>query len=256
MTEKSRLFFVLFFMLTILPTMAQHKFTLCGDTVISVQIKEDNCYLDWKPNIDEREMVYPPEAWIEFTPLRNDLQILLERKKQRTKTTTMDSLSILHLDSLIREIGVSRLATSADLGITEEMLNKCLKSRLLRKSMRKDSRVRLTLYRKDQINLDSLDQWLTTQYQRYMDTNRVSIICDRFFSIRIEIRLKHHDNIYASIWRYHPEESYYFKSGNRFNLNIYRHLCALMPKTFDFSYKDFQERLIIAYFFYLVTKPL
>lgn len=60
-------------------------------------------------------------------------QILLERKARRTKSTEMDSTTWLQLDSLMAEIGVSRPATAADLGITEKIFKKVLSERKLKR---------------------------------------------------------------------------------------------------------------------------
>ena len=229
----------------------QHTITLRGDTVTSVTIKEDNSYCDrgsdhkWPP-----EMVYPPEAWVGYMAWDGNHRILLERKAKRTKSTEMDSTTWLHLDSLIAEIGVSRPASAADLGITEKVFKKVLSERKLKRWFYRHYYLSID----EAASLEDFDQWLMKQYEEYQDTNSIFIITDAFIHVNIEITLRHGETKYVSMWRYSPEYPISFNGRDYFNLNLYRHLCALMPKTFDYSYEDFQRRLIISYLEYLVNK--
>lgn len=230
---------------------AQHIITLRGDTVTSVTIKEDNSYCDrgraykWPP-----EMVYPPSAWVGYMAWDGNHRILLERKARRTKSTEMDSVTWLQLDSLMAEIGVSRPATAADLCITEKVFKKVLSER----------KVKRWLYRHyymcvdEAVSLKGFDQWLMKQYKEYNDTNSIFIITDAFIHINIEITLRHGKTKYVSMWRHSPEDPISFNGRDYFNLNLYRHLCALMPKTFDYSYEDFQRQLIYSYLESVVNK--
>lgn len=233
------------------PAVAQHTITLRGDTVTSVTIKEDNSYCDrgsdhkWPP-----EMVYPPEAWVGYMAWDGNHRILLERKAKRTKSTEMDSTTWLHLDSLIAEIGVSRPASAADLGITEKVFKKVLSERKLKRWFYRHYYLSID----EAASLEDFDQWLMKQYEEYQDTNSIFIITDAFIHVNIEITLRHGETKYVSMWRHSPEYPISFNGRDYFNLNLYRHLCALMPKTFDYSYEDFQRRLIISYLEYLVNK--
>ena len=83
-----------------LPTEGQPTMTFRGEKVSSVKIAERNNYFDRA----DHEMVYPPEAWVEYSMFWDNSKILLERKAQRTKTTPIDSSAWLHLDSLLAEI--------------------------------------------------------------------------------------------------------------------------------------------------------
>lgn len=250
--RRNILLFILVCMATLATkAVAQHTITFCGDTVTSVRISENNGYLECKPYIEDREMVFPPEAWIDYMTWKDGRQILLERKAKRTKTTAIDSNTWLHLDSLMAEIGICRPTTAANLSITEQTLHKYITRRSIRK--RYGHAYLFDLY-KDQVTLENFDQWLTTQYETHKDTNTILIRTDDPFSIRIDITLKNNKHRFVSIWRYGSELPYYLDGRDNFNLNIYRHLCALMPKTFDFSYEDVQKRLIIAYFDYLINK--
>lgn len=230
-----RLLAILVYIVTSLSVAAQHTITLRGDKVTSVTIKEDNSYCDRSKR--PPEMVYPPSAWVEYMAWDGKHQILLERNARCTKSTEMDSATWLQLDSLMAEIGVSRPATAADLGITEKVFKKVLSERKVVAA-----------------SLEDFDQWLVKQYEEHKDTNSILIITDAFIHINIEITLCHGKTKYVSMWRYRPEYPISFNGRDYFNLNLYRHLCALMPKTFDYSYEDFQRRLIISYLEYLVNK--
>ncbi len=208
-----------------------------------IKIEEDNSYLDW----NDREMVYPPSAWIEFFPMWDNRQILLARKAKRTKTTTMDSTTRLHLDSLLIELSVSRPASAADLGITEEMIRKYVKDRDVRKSWSRNSRENIS-HLVETGGLAKFDRWLNKLYEENKDC--VLIVTDDFGFIKINIDAK----TVISFWRYNPDRPYDLP-GSHFNLHIYRHLCALLPKTFDYSYETFQKRLIYNYFELLVYDP-
>lgn len=248
---KHGLFIVLICFAISTPTAAQHTITLRGDTVTSVTIKEDNSYCDrgkgytWPP-----EMVYPPSAWVGYMAWDGKHQILLERKARRTKSTEMDSATWLHLDSLMAEIGVSRPATAADLGITEKVFKKVLSERKLKRWFYRHYYLSID----EAASLEDFDKWLMKQYEEYQDTNSILIITDAFIHINIEITLRHGETKYVSMWRHSPEYPISFNGRDYFNLNLYRHLCALMPKTFDYSYEDFKRRLIISYLEYLVNK--
>lgn len=230
-----RLLAILVYIVTSLSAAAQHTITLRGDTVTSVTIKEDNSYCDRSKR--PPEMVYPPSAWVGYMAWDGKHQILLERNARCTKSTEMDSATWLQLDSLMAEIGVSRPATAADLGITEKVFKKVLSERKVVAA-----------------SLEDFDQWLVKQYEEHKDTNSIFIITDAFIHINIEITLYHGKTKYVSMWRYSPEYPISFNGRDYFNLNLYRHLCALMPKTFDYSYEDFQRRLIFSYLEYLVNK--
>lgn len=230
-----RLLAILVYIVTSLSAAAQHTITLRGDTVTSVTIKEDNSYCDRSKR--PPEMVYPPSAWVGYMAWDGKHQILLERNARCTKSSEMDSATWLQLDSLMAEIGVSRPATAADLGITEKVFKKVLSERKVVAA-----------------SLEDFDQWLVKQYEEHKDTNRFFIITDAFIHINIEITLCHGKTKYVSMWRYSPEYPISFNGRDYFNLNLYRHLCALMPKTFDYSYEDFQRRLIFSYLEYLVNK--
>lgn len=230
-----RLLAILVYIVTSLSAAAQHTITLRGDKVTSVTIKEDNSYCDRSKR--PPEMVYPPSAWVRYMAWDGKHQILLERNARCTKSTEMDSATWLQLDSLMAEIGVSRPATAADLGITEKVFKKILSERKVVAA-----------------SLEDFDQWLVKQYEEHKDTNRIFIIRDAFIHINIEITLCHDKTKYVNMWRYSPEYPISFNGRDYFNLNLYRHLCALMPKTFDYSYEDFQRRLIISYLEYLVNK--
>ena len=230
-----RLLAILVYIVTSLSAAAQHTITLRGDKVTSVTIKEDNSYCDRSKR--PPEMVYPPSAWVGYMAWDGKHQILLERNARCTKSTEMDSATWLQLDSLMAEIGVSRPATASDLGITEKVFKKVLSERKVVAA-----------------SLEGFDQWLVKQYEEHKDTNSIFIITDAFIHINIEITLCHGKTKYVSMWRYSPEYPISFNGRDYFNLNLYRHLCALMPKTFDYSYEDFQRRLIISYLEYLVNK--
>lgn len=230
-----RLLAILVYIVTSLSAAAQHTITLRGDTVTSVTIKEDNSYCDRSKR--PPEMVYPPSTWVGYMAWDGKHQILLERNARCTKSTEMDSATWLQLDSLMAEIGVSRPATAADLGITEKVFKKVLSERKVVAA-----------------SLEDFDQWLVKQYEEHKDTNSFFIITDAFIHINIEITLYHGKTKYVSMWRYSPEYPISFNGRDYFNLNLYRHLCALMPKTFDYSYEDFQRRLIFSYLEYLVNK--
>lgn len=230
-----RLLAILVYIVTSLSAAAQHTITLRGDTVTSVTIKENNSYCDRSKR--PPEMVYPPSAWVGYMAWDGKHQILLERNARCTKSTEMDSATWLQLDSLMAEIGVSRPATAADLGITEKVFKKVLSERKVVAA-----------------SLEDFDQWLVKQYEEHKDTNSIFIITDAFIHINIEITLCHGKTKYVSMWRYSPEYPISFNGRDYFNLNLYRHLCALMPKTFDYSYEDFQRRLIFSYLEYLVNK--
>ena len=246
MTTRKTLF-ILLCLTAWLPTEAQHPLTFRGDTVHWIKIAEDNSYMDWDPNPDRREMVYPPEAWIEYLPLWNKQQ-LLKRNSRRTKTTEIDITAWVHLDSLMAEIGMCRLATAADLGITERMLKKTLRSRAAKK--------RFKYLEMDCIRefntLEEFDRWLARQYEENKDTNCCSYMTHNFGFINVEIGINYKKTTNVCIWRYYPAMPYQLNGLNHYNLNIYRHLCALMPKTFNFSYEDFQKNLIMVFFEYLV----
>lgn len=220
------------------PSTAQHTTTLMGDTVECIRIVESNSYLDHK----DHETVYPPEARIEFL-LPEKRQILLERKASRTKTTAIENATLTHLDSLMTEIHKSRPATAAELGITDKMLKNTLHDKAVREIVRRYFYDDLL----ERVSVEHFDRWLASQYEEYKDTNTTLIIADYFFEIHVEIVLKNHNKTYIIYRRFSPELPYLFNAHNRFNLNTYRHLCALMPKTFDFSYRDFQKQLIITY---------
>lgn len=210
------------------PAVAQHTITFHGDTVIGVRIEEDNSYCDRSgPYTFYPEMVYPPEAWIEYMAWNGKLQILLKRNAQRTKTTEMNSTTWLHLDSLMAEIGINRLVTAADLGITEKMFNKIARGRA---------------------TYEEFNKWLAKKYEEYEDENIYTILTDAFGIIRIEIMLQGGTKKIVSLWKDHPDMPIDFGKRQFFNLHFYRHLCALMPETFDFSYEDFLRRLIIYYY--------
>jgi hypothetical protein len=221
--------------------MGQHILTYRGDTVRFITISEDNSYCD---RLDNHEMVYLPSAWITYDYVYRNEQRLLERKSRRTKTTPTDSTSLLLMDSLIAELSVCRMATAADLGITEKMIHKTMSSREKRRLFGSN----YYKYDRNRYYLKDFDRWLAKLYKNYCDTNCVTIITERYFQIKIQIELRNFKQKHISFWRYHPEDPIYVNSRNFFNLNIYRYLCALMPKTFDFSYEDFQKRLIFAYF--------
>ena len=229
-----------------LPTTAQHMLTFRGDTVQWIRIKEDNRYMDWNPNPDRREMVYPPEAWIEYMPLWNK-QHLLKRNSHRTKTTEIDSTAWVHLDSLMAEIGMCRPATAADLGITERMLKKTLRSWAAKKMFKYWERYCIHKFN----TLEEFDRWLVKQYEENKDTNCFSYMTHNFGFINIEIGINYKKTINVCIWRYYLAMPYQLDVLNRYNLNIYRHLCVLMPKTFNFSYEDFQKNIIMVFFEYL-----
>ena len=210
------------------PAMAQHTITLLGDTVIGVRIEEDNSYCDRSgPYTFYPEMVYPPEAWIEYMAWDGKLQILLERNAQRTKTTEMDSTTWLHLDSLMAEIGINRLTTAADLGITEKMFYSIAGG---------------------MASYEGFNKWLAKKYEEYKDENTYTLMTDAFGIIRIEIMLKGGTKKIVSLWTDFPNMPIDFGERQFFNLHFYRHLCALMPETFDFSYEDFLRRLIFYYY--------
>lgn len=230
-----RLLAILVYIVTSLSAAAQHTITLRGDKVTSVTIKEDNSYCDRSKR--PPEMVYPPSAWVGYMAWDGKHQILLERNARCTKSTEMDSATWLQLDSLMAEIGVSRPATAADLGITEKVFKKVLSERKVVAA-----------------SLEDFDQWLVKQYEEHKDTNSIIIRTDAFIHINIEITLCHGKTKYVSMWRYSPEYPISFNGRNYFNLNLYRHLCALMPKTFDYCYEDFQRRLIYSYLEYVVNK--
>lgn len=231
---------------TWLPVTAQHTIRFHGDTVFSIKIAESNSYLEWKTMGDFHETVYPPEAWIEYSPTWNE-QKLLKRNSQRTKTTRIDISAWSHLDSLLSEIGVSRLATAADIGITEQMLKKALHSWTAIKRYKRWERACI----QDFNTIEKFDRWLVKEYEENKDTNVFSIMTDTYGFINVEITISPKKKTNVSIWRHYPDKPYHLDGRNRFNLNIYRHLCALMPKTFDFSYEDFQKKLIMAFFEYL-----
>ena len=243
-----RLLAILVYIVTSLSAAAQHTITLRGDTVTSVTIKEDNSYCDRSKR--PPEMVYPPSAWVGYMAWDGKHQILLERNARCTKSTEMDSATWLQLDSLMAEIGVSRPATAADLGITEKVFKKVLSER----------KVKRWFYRHYYMSadvaafLEDFDQWLVKQYEEHKDTNSIFIITDAFIHINTEITLCHGKTKYVSMWRYSPEYPISFNGRDYFNLNLYRHLCALMPKTFDYCYEDFQRRLIYSYLEYVVNK--
>ena len=157
-------FATLLFLSAGLPAVAQQTITFRGDTVMWIKIEEDNSYLDW----NDREMVYPPSAWIEFFPMWDNIQILLARKAKRTKTTTMDSTTRLHLDSLLIELSVSRPASAADLGITEEMIRKYVKDRDVRKSWSRNSRENIS-HLVETGGLAKFDRWLNKLYEENKD---------------------------------------------------------------------------------------
>lgn len=228
-----------------LPAAAQNVITFRGDTVNWVRIEEDNSYLDWT----DHEMIYLPSAWIEFFPKWHDRQVLLARKAQRTKTTTMDSTTRLHLDSLMIELNVSRLATAADLGITEKMIRKHVRDRVVRKGFSWDSRS-ILYYLVKTGDLAKFDRWLNKLYEENKNSNQISMVIDDFIFINININ----DKTVIRLWRYYPDRPYNLH-GDHFNLNIYRHLCALLPKTFDYSYETFQKTLIYNYYEFLVNDP-
>lgn len=230
------------------PALAQHTLTFRGDTVRSVRIAEDNNYFDQRI----REMVFLPAAWVEYSPFWYNRRILRERKAHRTKTTPIDSTAWLHLDSLLAEIGVSRNATAADLGITDKMLKKGMRARWLDRS----DRVYLHYVIPDQVTVDNLDRWLEAQYEKNKDTNCILIISDAFGFITVDVWLGGDKHKYFSLYRYVDELLYIWDGTNRYNLNTFRHLCALMPKTFDFSYEDFQKKLIYEFLKYLIEYNL
>lgn len=205
------------------PTAAQHTITLRGDTVIGVRIAEDNAYFDR----NEFEMVYPPEAWIEYMAWGGNKQILLKRNARQTKTTEMDSTTWLQLDSLMAEIGINRLTTAADLGITKKMFNKIARGRA---------------------TYEGFNKWIAKQYETYKDGNIYTIATDAFGRIHIKIMLKGGKEKHVSVWQDFPNMPIDLDNGQYFNLNFYRHLCALMPKTSDFSYENFLKQLIIYYY--------
>lgn len=229
-----------------LPAVAQNVITFRGDTVRWIKIAEDNSYMDWDPNPDRREMVYPPEAWIEYFPLWNKQQ-LLKRNSRRTKTTEIDSTAWVHLDSLMAEVGMCRLATAADLGITERMLKKTLRSWAAKKRFKYWERSCI----RDLNTIEEFDRWLVKQYEEHKDTNCVSVMTHNYGFINVEIGINYKKTINVCIWRYYLAMPYQLNGPNRYNLNIYRHLCALMSKTFDFSYEYFQKSLIMDFFEYL-----
>ena len=245
MTTRKTLF-ILLCLTAWLPATAQNIITFRGDTVRWIKIAEDNSYMDWDPNPDRRETVFPPEAWIEYLPLWNKQQ-LLKRNSRRTKTTEIDSTAWVHLDSLMAEIGMCRLATAADLGITERMLKKTLRSWAAKK--------RFKYWKRDCIRefntLEEFDRWLAKQYEENKDTNCFSVMTHNYGFINVEIGINYKKTINVCIWRYYLAMPYHLNALNRYNLNIYRHLCALMPKTFDFSYEYFQKSLIMDFFEYL-----
>ena len=238
-------FAALLFLAAWLPAAAQNVVTFRGDTVNWVRIAEDNSYLDWT----DREMIYMPSAWIEFFPTWRNRQVLLARKAQRTQTAEMDSTTRLHLDSLMKELNVSRLATAEDLGITEKMIRKHVKDRAVRKGFSRNSRSILYHLVKTG-GLAKFDRWLNKLYEENKDSNQISIVTDDFIFINININ----DKTVISLWRFYPDRPYDLH-GNHFNLNIYRHLCALLPKTFDYSYETFQKTLIYNYYEFLVNDP-
>lgn len=243
-----RLFAVLVCITISLPTAAQHIITLRGDTVMSVKIAEHNDYFDMRI----REMVFPPEAWVEYSPFWYNSRILRERKAHRTKTTPIDSIAWLQLDSLLAEISVSRNATAADLGITDKMLKKGMRARWFDWS----DRAYLHYIIPDQVTVDNLDQWLEAQYEKNKDTNCIRITTDASGFITVDVWLGGDKHKYFSLYRYDDELLYIWDGTNRYNLNTFRHLCALMPKTFDFSYKDFQKKIIYEFLKYLIEYNL
>lgn len=221
-------------------TVAQDSIVFRGEKVTWVSISEDNSYRDW----DSREYVYPPNAFVEYRPY-NMTRMLLKRKARRTQTSEMDSSALHHLDSLMAEIGVCRPATAADLGITEKVFKKTLSEWKVKRWLNRH-------YLED-ISLEGFDQWLMEQYEQFKERGILVISSDKFGYIRIHFNLAHGKTGYVSIWRDGPEEPFVSNSGYNFNLNLYRHLCALMPKTFDYSYEDFQRRLILSYLEHLET---
>ena len=231
-----------------LPTMGQPTLTFRGGKVYSVKIAESNNYFDRK----DHEMVYPPEAWVEYSMFWDNSQILLERKAQRTKTTPIDSSAWLHLDSLLTEIGICRPTTAAELGITEKMLKKWTKARWLERNDR--GYLRYTI--PDQVTVANLDLWLAEQYEQYKDTNTVTITTDAFGFFTVEIWLGGKKTKDFSVLKDELAEPYFFNGRNCYNLNTYRHLCALMPKTFDFTYEDFLKQIVYEFFQYLIEKDL
>ena len=248
--KKYRLFAILVCIATPLPTTAQHIITLRGDTIKAVTITEDNSYCDRDGDVWPPEMVYPPSAWVEYMSWGGNHQMLLERKARRTKSTEMDSTTWLHLDSLIVEIGVSRPATAADLGITEKVFKKVMSERKVKKWFYRHYDMSID----EAVSLENFNQWLMKKYEENKDTNTIFIITDAFIQIQIEIILCHGKTKNVSIWRYSPEYPISFDGRDYFNLNLYRHLCALMPKTFNYTYEDFQRRLIISYLESLIYK--
>ncbi len=244
MTTRKTLF-ILLCLTAWLPATAQNIITFRGDTVRWIKIAEDNSYLDW----NDHEMVYLPSAWIEFFPTWDDRQVLLARKAQRTQTTTMDNTTRMHLDSLMKELSVTRPASATDLGITEKMIRKHVKDRVVRQSFSRNSRDILSYHVKTG-GLAKFDRWLNKLYEENKDSNQVLFVTDDFVFINIKIN----DKTVISFWRYYPDRPYNLH-GDHFNLNIYRHLCALLPKTFDYSYETFQKTLIYNYFEFLVNDP-
>lgn len=162
-----RLLAILVYIVTSLSAAAQHTITLRGDTVTSVTIKENNSYCDRSKR--PPEMVYPPSAWVGYMAWDGKHQILLERNARCTKSTEMDSATWLQLDSLMAEIGVSRPATAADLGITEKVFKKVLSERKVKRWFYRHYYMSFD----EAVSLEGFDQWLMKQYEEYKDRKSV-----------------------------------------------------------------------------------
>ena len=234
------------FLLLCLPVRALAQPQLQGREVTYIEIKEDNAYLDH----EDREIVFPPEGRL-MIDLRSNKQKLLPHGKERTRTMPIDSTLLPHLDSLLAELPQCRPATAADLGITQKTLHKVLSNRFLRKDLGLFSSPWEIKYTRKGLTVEKLDRWLAMKYEEYRcDSNLLLIVTDMQISIQMEITvMPGYEKKHFSFWRYEPLFPYLLDGRQYFNPNVFRHLCALLPKDFGFSLEELQQSIIEQFYY-------
>ncbi|MBR1549952.1 MAG: hypothetical protein IJ634_04875 [Bacteroidales bacterium] len=226
------------------PALAQPQ--LQGRKVTYIKIKENNSYLDWK----DKEFVFPPEGRL-ILDFWSHEQKFLPHGKERTRTMPIDSTLLPHLDSLLAELPQCRPTTAANLGITQKTMRKVLSNWFLRKDLGLFSPIWEIKYTREGLTVENLDRWLAQKYEEYRcDSISFHIITDMQISIGMEITvMPGAERKYISFWRYEPLFPYFLDGQQYFNPNVFRHLCALLPKGFGFSLEELQQTIIEQFYY-------